>query len=119
MRCKPGPDGNVYIYGLGITTFPEAVGTHDASDSRITCDVTAGGCSGVGTVIVTFATDATAQEISLFGADAKSGTFTLDEFTTDGHVSGSMDLMMTEAAPPFESTAVSRRPSTTAARSAA
>jgi len=39
---------------------------------------------------------ATAQEISSFGADAKSGTFTLDEFTADGHVSGSMDLMMTE-----------------------
>jgi hypothetical protein len=98
IYCTPESQGPLYVYDVGLTVFPDAIGTHDAADLRITCDVLAGGCFGVGTVITLFKTGTANVEITSFGADSKSGTFTLDEFTADGYVSGSMDLTMSEGA---------------------
>ena len=103
MTCWPEPEGALNVRSVGVTAYQRGVGTHDASELRIVCDVTAGGCEGIASVVVLFEIEptpqgVTAHEITSFNADAKSGTFTLDAFTDDGRVSGSMDLTMTEGA---------------------
>ena len=96
IYCVPASQDGLYVYDVGMTFYPQALGTHTANEITLNCGAT--GCTGVGTIVTTFKLGTTSVEITSFGADSKSGTLTVDELTTDGHLSGSLDLTMFEGA---------------------
>src|SRR4029077_20975780 len=92
LHCTPAPEGTLTVSDLYISSYPNAVGQHDAGDITYDCSLSLGGCDGVGDVVVWVQGSSTSSEVSTYYATSKTGTFTLDAFTQDGGFSGSLDL---------------------------
>ncbi len=97
LRCE-AEDGADPGVSIEITTYSGAVGGHDASEFGKTC--TADYCEGVGNLDVTYFQSGYTEHLTTdvsenpgFAAFA-TGRFTLDEFTADRIVSGSLDVTL-------------------------
>lgn len=93
IHCMPAANGTLAVSGVSIVPLATGLGQHDASELVFGCTLSAPtGCLGVADVAVVLA-DAQGQ-VEAYSTSTKSGTFTLDQFTVDGQMSGSLDLTM-------------------------
>jgi hypothetical protein len=99
IKCeRTTTEGTLALSSLYLGLNPERIGVHDARDLTITCTTNPPLCESIATLTVSFKDPDTGNtvQISASQADARSGTFTLDQFSADGEVSGSLDLTLTE-----------------------
>lgn len=99
IQCdRATAEGTLTFRGLYLGLNPERVGVHDARDLTITCTTNPPLCESIATLTVAYQAPDTGNtvQISASQADARSGTFRLDQFTADGEVSGSLDVTLTE-----------------------
>jgi hypothetical protein len=96
INCQPagGGDGSFLINEVSLAFFSTSVGQHDASEFAFTCDSAEDHCAGESVSATYEVADGRFAYIDTSSADTKSGTFTLDEFTASGRVSGSVDVTM-------------------------
>lgn len=80
---------------FGLSFDASALGQHDASALTTNCDASMNGCDGARLSIV-FQIDNRGLTVDSVEASSKSGSITLDEFSADGHVKGSIDLTMAQ-----------------------
>jgi hypothetical protein len=98
LHCFPTANGTLRISSLDINPLASGVGQHDASELVFNCSIASPiGCLGVGDVTVTLS-DGTMVEA--FTSTTKTGTYTIDQFTSDGQLSGSMDLSLSKSGGP-------------------
>jgi len=93
IHCVPTPNGTLQVATLTISPLSSGVGQPDARELVFNCALSDPGCPGVADVAVTL-TDGTMVEA--YQSTTKIGSFTLDQFTSDGQLSGSMNLIMTK-----------------------
>jgi hypothetical protein len=95
IHCVPTPNGTLQVASFTISPLATGVGQHDASELVFNCSITAPiGCLGVADLNVVL-NDGTSVEA--YTSTTRSGTMTIDQFTSDGHVSGSMDLSLSKS----------------------